>query len=270
MPHPDEGLIHAWLDGELEPNEASRVAALVATDPGWSAAVAEARGLIAASSRVVSALDRMPANVVPAAERTPRRASWWLSRVAVLLLVVVGASVVLRRDPTVQTVTQSNPGPKAVTMTVPPVVSSPMVPDKKLTVTAAVTSTALAAAENRGTAMVDAPFPDAITLKKTVEDSVSTRREQLQERALQFTGTTAAPSAARTAVGASREDAAKSAVAERCFASRALKSDSTAIIRFVPNALADSVRAGWALIADSLLSPPKGRPPLHRVPCPMP
>ncbi|HVZ48875.1 MAG TPA: zf-HC2 domain-containing protein, partial [Gemmatimonadaceae bacterium] len=67
MSHPDEGLIHAWLDGELDAAEAARVEALVRDDPGWAAAAAEARGLIAASGRIVGALDDVPANVVPKA-----------------------------------------------------------------------------------------------------------------------------------------------------------------------------------------------------------
>jgi hypothetical protein len=287
MPHPDEGLIHAWLDGELEPSEASRVEALVATDPVWSAAAAEARGLIAASSRVVNALDRVPANVVPAAHRKPRRASWWLSRVAALLVVVVGASIVSRRDPTVQTVIPTSPAPKAVAMTAPPVASSPAVSEKMKTGIALVTPTAsgaqapapraasptLAAAENRVTALLDAPSREAVPLKKTVEDSVVARREQLQGRALQLSAAPAAPRAARpaahAALGEIREDAAKSAAAERCFVARAPKADSTAIVRLGPTALADSIRAGWEFLADSLLARPNGRPMLHQVPCPV-
>ena len=69
MPHPDEGLIHAWLDGELSPDEAARVARLVDEDPEWAAAAGEARGLIAASSRILGALDVVPGDVLPAGSR---------------------------------------------------------------------------------------------------------------------------------------------------------------------------------------------------------
>lgn len=65
MSRPDEGLIHAWLDGECSAEEAAHVERMVATDPDWAAAVAEARGLIAASSRIVSALDAVPGSVLP-------------------------------------------------------------------------------------------------------------------------------------------------------------------------------------------------------------
>jgi hypothetical protein len=101
MPLPDEGLIHAWLDGELDADERARIEALIASDPAWSAAAAEARGFVAASSRIVRALDRVPANVVPAP--SPRmatgRSRWWMTRAAALLLVVAGAAVVWRRNP---------------------------------------------------------------------------------------------------------------------------------------------------------------------------
>jgi hypothetical protein len=98
MSHPDEGLIHAWLDGELDAAEAARVEALVTNDADWAAAAAEARGLIAASARIVGALDRVPANVIPKAapaRRAPRRWAW---RAAAVLAVMVGSAVVLKRE----------------------------------------------------------------------------------------------------------------------------------------------------------------------------
>jgi hypothetical protein len=98
MPHPDEGLIHAWLDGELDATEAARVEALVASDPAWAAAVAEARGLIAASARIVGTLDRVPANVIPRTAVPPRRAArQWVWRVAAVLALMVGSTVALER-----------------------------------------------------------------------------------------------------------------------------------------------------------------------------
>ena len=107
MPRPDEGLIHAWLDGELDAVESARVESLVANDAEWAAAAAEARGLIAASSRIVGALDHVPAGVIPVADgRSSRRAArWWMARVAALLVVVASASVVWRqRAPSVMAV----------------------------------------------------------------------------------------------------------------------------------------------------------------------
>ena len=304
MPHPDEALLHAWLDGDLEPSEASRVEALVATDPAWSSAAAEARGLIAASSRVIRALDLVPANVVPAARRAPRaprRTSWWLTRVAALLLVVVGASVVWRRDPAVHTAMQANAEPQAVAAPTlaPPTAAPGKTPTTRSAPTKSVKALAdaspvvtasstpgvapaaralpvpaapavLASAENRAAEKSDAPSRDEALVKKSVEDSVTARREQVQGRTLQFSATTAAPSAARAATGTRREDTAISAAGDRCFVPRVARPDSTAIVRFGPGALADSVRVGWVLIADSLLTRPNGQPPLRRVPCPVP
>jgi len=65
MRHLDEGTIHAWLDGQLPPDEAQHVEAHFAECRPCADAVAEARGLIAASSRILTALDNVPGDVVP-------------------------------------------------------------------------------------------------------------------------------------------------------------------------------------------------------------
>lgn len=65
MQHLDEGTIHAWLDGQLPRDEAAQVEAHVAECRQCADAVAEARGLIAASSRILTALDSVPREVVP-------------------------------------------------------------------------------------------------------------------------------------------------------------------------------------------------------------
>lgn len=59
--HPDEGLIHAWLDEALDAAESERLAAHVRECPVCQERVAEARGLIAGASRIVAALDDAPA-----------------------------------------------------------------------------------------------------------------------------------------------------------------------------------------------------------------
>ena len=65
MQHLDEGMIHAWLDGQLPRDEAAAVEAHVAECRPCADAVAEARGLIAASSRILTALDAVPRDVAP-------------------------------------------------------------------------------------------------------------------------------------------------------------------------------------------------------------
>lgn len=67
MEHIDEGTIHAWLDGALPPDEGGRIETHVASCAECAAAVAEARGLIAASSRILAALDDVPGGVIPVA-----------------------------------------------------------------------------------------------------------------------------------------------------------------------------------------------------------
>jgi Putative zinc-finger len=97
MQHLEEGTIHAWLDGALSPDEAARAAAHVAECPRCASAVAEARGFIAASSRILTALDNAPRGVIPAA--APRkRVDPLVWRVAATVLVVAGGTLVVVRN----------------------------------------------------------------------------------------------------------------------------------------------------------------------------
>jgi hypothetical protein len=97
MQHLDEGMIHAWLDGELPLAEREAAEAHVASCEECRAAVAEARGFIAASSRILMALDAVPGGVLPAAhessvpgrKRVPARfrvSRAWMAAAAVLVL----------------------------------------------------------------------------------------------------------------------------------------------------------------------------------------
>lgn len=97
MQHPDEGMIHSWLDGALSAEEATRTESHVATCPSCATAVAEARGFIAASSRILTALDDVPRGVVPAvpARKRDLRVFW---RAAAAMLVVAGGSLVVMRE----------------------------------------------------------------------------------------------------------------------------------------------------------------------------
>ena len=100
MQHLDEGTIHAWLDGELPPAERAEVEAHVAGCAQCAAAVAEARGFVAASSRILTALDSVPGGVIPASatgsgaarRAAPRRfvaSRAWMAVAAVLVLSTV-------------------------------------------------------------------------------------------------------------------------------------------------------------------------------------
>ncbi len=101
MQHPDEGTIHAWLDGALSTEEGADVETHVAACAECAAAVAEARGLIAASSRIVSALDIVPGGVIPRQATPVRRPAWYSTtqfRAAAAVLFVAGASMLLVQD----------------------------------------------------------------------------------------------------------------------------------------------------------------------------
>lgn len=97
MQHPDEGTIHSWLDNALSAEEAARVESHVAECAQCAATVAEARGFIAASSRILTALDDVPRGVVPAvpARKRDLRVLW---RAAAAVLVVAGGSLIVMRD----------------------------------------------------------------------------------------------------------------------------------------------------------------------------
>lgn len=107
MQHLDEGTIHAWLDGALGPNEARAAEAHVQTCSACAQSVAEARGLVAASSRILATLDDVP--TVQEWAREPlhisaarRRSGWWWRRAgipyaaAATVLLAVGTTLVLR------------------------------------------------------------------------------------------------------------------------------------------------------------------------------
>jgi len=113
--HLDEGTIHAWLDGALLPDESARVESRARECAECAALVAEARGLIAASSRILSSLDAVPAGVIPGADaggdqlarlRARRRETarhWWQDRrivAAASLVFVAGVSSLVWRSST--------------------------------------------------------------------------------------------------------------------------------------------------------------------------
>lgn len=95
MTHIDEGTIHAWLDGALDTERALAVEEHVRQCARCGDAVAEARGLVAASSRILGALDDVPAGVIPKQapakkhERAWRAAPWVTGIAAVLVAAVV-------------------------------------------------------------------------------------------------------------------------------------------------------------------------------------
>ncbi len=98
--HPDEGTIHAWLDGALDADESAKMETHVDSCASCASHVAEARGLIAGASRVVHHLDDAPAPLLrPASTPTVSAtgSAWRMLRVtparasiAAVLLVALG------------------------------------------------------------------------------------------------------------------------------------------------------------------------------------
>jgi hypothetical protein len=138
--HLDEGTIHAWLDGALPPDESARAEAHANACAACAALVAEARGLIAASSRILSSLDAVPAGVIPgsdpgtdqlAALRARRRATstrWWRDpRVvaAASLVFIAGTFSVVWRSTTQSGLEQVPPVAPGVVENTNPTTTTP-------------------------------------------------------------------------------------------------------------------------------------------------
>lgn len=125
MNHLDEGTIHAWLDGGLNAAQSTEVDAHVKACAECSAKVAEARGLIAASSRILNALDDVPANVIPkrapVVEATRRRsiAPWISGLAAAVVLVTLWRTGGVEQKPVAQ-------------ITIPPIQTTPVLPEPSL------------------------------------------------------------------------------------------------------------------------------------------
>jgi hypothetical protein len=108
MQHLDEGTIHAWLDGALSADEALGVERHAAECASCASMVAEARGLIAGASRIVSALDVTRGGVIPnrpagSSGRAGSVSVWQRLRftparaaIAATLIVAVGSMLTVR------------------------------------------------------------------------------------------------------------------------------------------------------------------------------
>jgi anti-sigma factor RsiW len=122
MQHLEEGTIHAWLDGELPAAERAAAEAHVAQCPECAAAVAEARGFIAASSRILTALDAVPGGVMPSAQAMAPVRRFMIPRawMAVAAVLVLGIGTVIatrpRRDVAALRVAETRQEPKPTVM----------------------------------------------------------------------------------------------------------------------------------------------------------
>ena len=109
MQHLDEGTIHAWLDGALPADEQMLIEQHVRDCAECAALVADARGMIAGATRIVSALDGVPGGVIPpkqsASPVVARRSVWRSLRLtpfraglAATLMIAVASMLAVRHD----------------------------------------------------------------------------------------------------------------------------------------------------------------------------
>ena len=111
--HPTDGTMHTWIDGELDSGDADRFDAHMAECAACQARVAEARGVVAAASRVIGMLDQhqapiarqAPALAQPTATlvATGNGTAWRFLRVtptraAIAAVLIVAAGITLTRE----------------------------------------------------------------------------------------------------------------------------------------------------------------------------
>ena len=167
MQHLDEGTIHSWLDGALSADEAARVEAHVKECPQCAAAVAEARGFIAASSRILTALDNAPRGVIPAAAPA-KRVDPMVWRIAATVLVVAAGTLAVFRNG-VGTAKRD----QAATVQTAATASSPVAPETLM--------------RDEGTGTTGAPARPAITQAKP-SPTTTTARTLSQPSAMEKRG----------------------------------------------------------------------------------
>jgi hypothetical protein len=302
MPHPDEGLIHAWLDGELDPAEAARVEALVASDAEWAAAAAEARGLIAASARIVGSLDRVPANVIPKAPAARPTGRPWVWRAVAVLAVMAGSAVVLKHETPVLVAPKKDIGALAVTPVAPMPTPAPsavqqqplQLPPKQALQQPSVAQDAKVVAAKKSDRLKE-ELADAKAAEPTLAQPARDKdaAASLGELRGKVSGAGAgvasanAAGAERRAVNApmaataqslpSAPPAAPSLATEKftrlqpsCFEQREPPDSASRVIRLNAAALADSIRLETLVLRGDTLAAVNGRLRAVRVPCPAP
>jgi Putative zinc-finger len=183
--HLDEGVVHAWLDGQLSAPDAARIESHIAGCAACAAMVAEARGFMAASSRILTGLDGVSARVVP---RSRSRARMWQVRAAAAVIVVaLGAAAVLS-DPG----GRFSPLRREIAVPQPPAAASPALARAKAADTVAATPPATQASPSppspvlvRPRAAVPAPLPHEKRQENKKETALNEREAVAQAGAAQ-------------------------------------------------------------------------------------
>lgn len=291
MKHLDEGTIHAWLDGALDAERAREVEAHTRECATCATAVAEARGLIAASSRILSALDDIPAGVIPAGPAAPPvpatvvapapkrvwRAAPWVTGIAAVLL----AAIVLRTtrdapdyakqaqkmdevqrtatialDSMQPRVTEARPAPPT-----PSAIRSPLVPVREPRPTAPRAEMGIAASEQVAAPSADAAaMPAEKTAEKTEKSAQETERRGVLPPPPTLRDVIAAKAAQRMLPPDSlpASDLAGCYVAERSNRMEQLAAASAMGARKATRASAAPAAAAPAVVSSNAYAPPAG------------
>ena len=234
MQHPEEGTIHAWLDGALPADEAAAVEAHVTGCGECAARVAEARGLIAGASRIVGALDVIPSGVIPA--RRPARTAWYMSNqlraAAAVLIVAAGSLLVMRGSERTQrerSVTLAAKQSQPASQPASPPASQPTLAAAPVSEPAAITK-------------VKTKSNDLPAVEKANDESL---RRSRKNAAPVIAQQAPAPAAATSISAAAPNVVASSAPAEADLskAARTLKRDSAVSDRMLSNVVVTGVAA---------------------------
>lgn len=141
MQHPDEGTIHAWLDGQLRSEERAQLEQHLNSCEQCSALVVEARGLVAGATRIVGALDGVRGGVIPpnkSAAVISKKSLWRTLRFTPVRAAV--AATLLLAAGTIFTIQEGTPQMHDVarpTMAAPASDAAPMSASAPVAVTAA-------------------------------------------------------------------------------------------------------------------------------------
>ena len=233
--HPDEGTIHAWLDGALDAATAAAIDAHVASCTECGERAAEARGLIAGASRIVASLDDTPAAGAPAWGRPKdalavRRSAWSRlrmtpARAAIAATIVVALGITLTRD---RTGPDSLHEAQKTAAVQPPIAGAPADKPKDALLDSAIArnlAKALPRRELKAVPGVNVPAPTVATGPSiAATDTVAPRKVAIARSEISAAAeTTAAPADRATAQGYT---AAAAAPAARGIARAAKKADA--------------------------------------------
>jgi len=287
MEHIDEGTIHAWLDDALPADEGARIEAHAASCATCAAAIAEARGLIAASSRILATLDDVPSGVMPkragaettrarpagppttpslplepSAPATLRRArrAWWqrpqLAAAAGMAFVAVALSVIWQRSSrtSIAELASDAASEPAIAPAAPPTVSASATPSAAPSAAPPASPSAApvaASAAGRAAAAENAPRATSDTTPTGV---LSAARQNVAPVARRAPGATAEGVAAASAEEAAtpRDAGARRDRAGRDLAAQSAEAKRVDAPRPVPAVVGTSTTAAKTRIANEM------------------